>query len=56
LAAITFIFFADFLTFLSIVMELAVLAFIQRYTVRWLPRLPTSDGNTLRESLRRCLV
>jgi hypothetical protein len=35
LAAIAFIFFADFLTFLSIVMELAILGFIQRYVMRW---------------------
>lgn len=40
LAAIAFIFFADYLTFLSIVMELVVLSFIQRYTVRWIRNAP----------------
>ena len=34
LSAIAFIFFADYLTYLSIVMELLVLYFLQRYAMR----------------------
>ncbi len=40
LSAIAFIFFADYLTFLSIVLELWILSFVQRYTMQEIANRP----------------